>query len=236
MIMQAFRWWYIPIALIAAMAAYVGYDRQANIKIFKYRLTMDVEVDGRVQSASSIIEVYYSIGGDVGGAKWNTVLRGVAPMMDLGKYGTLLAGLAYEGAEHGRKLRAAGLKGDPFDGSDPQNADALPLYAYKLATPKAINAMKGKVVLQNYPMFIWIPPSDNWRDAKQLVASEIGTAISRTVDFVQMTPEPAPSERVVTKIEPAPAWLVDRRESEKRNSRGHDAYFTLFTTYVERNN
>jgi hypothetical protein len=69
----------------------------ANDATFRYRLAFSVSVNGAVKSGSSIISVRYWRGG----ASWGTgqatyaVVEGVAPVIDLGQYGMLVAAMAY---------------------------------------------------------------------------------------------------------------------------------------------
>lgn len=62
---------------------------------FRYRLTVNITVDGVAQSASSVINVSYYGDGTVGpsGASYYSSATGVAPTFDLGELGWLIAAM-----------------------------------------------------------------------------------------------------------------------------------------------
>src|SRR4051812_12324406 len=69
-----------------------------NDGTFRYRLAFSVSVNGAVKSGSSIISVHYR-GGQPGwesGVTTYTTVKGVAPVIDLGQNGTLVAAMAYD--------------------------------------------------------------------------------------------------------------------------------------------
>jgi hypothetical protein len=195
----------------------------SNRRVFTFRMTMDVEAEGTVHSASSIIEVTYVIGDD-GLKAWNAFTRGVSPIVDLGPYGWVVAALEENSADVGRKIRATGRS----IASEPLGITKLPLYAFNLP-PADINKATGKVFLDKiYPVFIWVPAGGSWRDARQLFVEELPTTIGANVKVRQVTLEPAPGAPIVTRIRIAPIWLVARRENQKTSVLGSSSQFYEF--------
>jgi hypothetical protein len=206
-----FRLWYLWILVPAGLIGALWINHQINTPIFRYRLTIDIEADGKLHSASSVIEVKYLIGYD-GLKNWNAQVTGVAPILDLGTRGTIIAGLDFGSSDYARKNREAGKVFKIFEGF-PLDASQIPLQAFQLA-PKDILSAKGKRILTEYPVFIWIPWGGNWQSAQQLFPEELETVIHSSVRIVK-----ASVERVgrmtteLSKIENAPPWL----ESLKRD-------------------
>lgn len=61
---------------------------------YRYRLTLAIEVDGRVHTGASVIEIIWSGGpeiGDVG--RYHPSIRGQAVLVDLGSHGAVVAAL-----------------------------------------------------------------------------------------------------------------------------------------------
>ena len=79
-----------------------------NIHTFRYRLTVEVEDNGEVKSASSVIEVQFRGGGGSSSGspyRYYTSIKGIAPVIDLGRGGNLVAALAENGEEYYRRKR-----------------------------------------------------------------------------------------------------------------------------------
>ena len=226
--------WHYVLLTVGAGVLYFAFQYWANVKVFRYRLTMEIEADGKLLAASSIIEVKYLIGYD-GLKNWNTRVRGVAPMIDLGPHGTLIAALERESEDYGRKLLAAGKVGKNRI-SAPAFAGEIPLQAYNLH-PSKINSAKGKAVLQNYPCLVWMPASNNLREAKQLFPEELSSVVYHSIQLVRFVIEPANGAPVLTKIEPAPKWLeAARLEQEDRYYRNKaNKYEIKVDMQIERN-
>jgi hypothetical protein len=219
---------------VGTAVLYFAYQYYANVKVFRYRLTMEIEADGKLHSASSIIEVKYIIGYD-GLKNWNTRVRGVAPMIDLGPHGTIIAAFDYQGDDYARKERAAGRRPKSIWEINIEKADSLPLSVYKLH-PKEINSAIGRVILQKYPCIVWVPAGDNWRAAQQLFPDELQTVVHRSVRILQMTVEPARWASVLTLIDPAPEWVKTLRTEQQRGvSTPVGKYVLNLSRDVERN-
>src|SRR3981189_1533710 len=77
-----------------------------------FRLAFAVSVDGAVKTGSSIIDVLFYGGGDTKSGnpyQFYTSTEGVAPVIDLGSHGWLVAAMQYDGEEYYRRKRLYGL-------------------------------------------------------------------------------------------------------------------------------
>ena len=207
------RWWHIVLVLIAAPVLYLSFDWYRHNAWFRYRMTVEIEVDGKVHSASSVTEIRYSSGGGGGHPKpsWYAQIKGTAPIVDLGPYGYVVAAFAYDSADaelrnRGKQLgRVANL---------PMMADEMLLGAYNLG-PLTITQARGKAVVTKwYPNFVWIPANSSWRKAEQLYHEDFESKIGSGVRLKQIILEPAPNAPFPTKVEHPPPWLVELRQDQ----------------------
>ena len=200
---------YIVVSLLLIIL-WVVFADPANVHRFRYRLTVDIEADGKIHSASSIIEVTYIVGDD-GMKRWNHRIRGVAPIVDIGQYGSIVAALGYwqgdaKFRERGKELGKAN--------SYPEGAELVPLGAYNLGA-ETISSAKGKAVVDKYyPNFIWVPPSGDWRLAIQIWPEDFASTIAPSVRLAKAIVEPSPKAPVVTRVEQAPLWLEKFRADQ----------------------
>jgi hypothetical protein len=220
-----FRLWYLWILVPGALIAMLWINHQINSPIFRYRLTIDIEADGKAHSASSVIEVKYLIGYD-GLKQWNAQVTGVAPIIDLGIRGTVIAGLTYSASDYGRKLRAAGKTSRLGEGL-PLRAEQIPLQAFQLP-PKDILSAQGKRILTEYPVFIWIPWGGSWQSAQQLFPEELSTVVHPSVRLAQGSVERVSRRTTeISKIENAPSWLSELRVLQKNITLTPEGEFRL---------
>jgi hypothetical protein len=79
--------------VLAALAVYGAYDWAFPSGTLRYRLTLEVEVDGKVQTGSGVIEVRYEIPPRwmLGANRVVPSVRGEAVAADLGPYGMVFA-------------------------------------------------------------------------------------------------------------------------------------------------
>jgi len=125
-----------------------------------FRLSFAVSVDGAVKTGSSIIDVLF-YGGGGGTASGNpyqyyTTTEGVAPVIDLGSYGWLVAAMQYDGEEYYRRKRQYGL-----GCAVPRMAPTL-LDAFGLKVSDLTKRSRDKRVLAE----IITPPSSGFRQAR----------------------------------------------------------------------
>lgn len=90
MILSDLRWWHYLVGIVVGLSALFALAVYLNHHTFRFRMTLEVEADGKVHTGSSIIEVTYSPGG-YQTKRWPTEHRGVTPMVDLGPHGTVMA-------------------------------------------------------------------------------------------------------------------------------------------------
>lgn len=95
--MRALRWAIgVPVGLfllvlVSCQIAYPTYT-------FRYRLTVEVNTPQGLKAGSSVIEAKWKRKDPLGeafsgGLPWSEKVRGTAPIVDLGPYGTLIAGI-----------------------------------------------------------------------------------------------------------------------------------------------
>ena len=91
---KAVLWGGIPLAALAVLVLVQACSK--NERTFRFRLSFAVNVDGEVKSASSVIQASYERFGsqNAAGASGTAWHRGVAPIIDLGKHGYLIASMS----------------------------------------------------------------------------------------------------------------------------------------------
>ncbi len=199
-------WRYVLIALLLCVAGGLYWLFGDHAYYFRYRLTVDIEADGKVHSASSVIEVRYWWT-ELNGPKWAArVDAGIGPIVDLGRYGSVIAALRTDPLDE--RLRKEGYARKlPYD--VPVALTGLPWKAYKLDRHPVRHAPPGKVALTTYlPNFIWVPPSNDWTEARQLWKDEFEALIGPGVRLVQVSLEPDPAGKTMVIPEPTPEVLL----------------------------
>ena len=214
------------ILLVLAPPAVVGWAFLGGYitdYMFTYRLTVDVEVDGATRSSSSLFRVHAFKSSkqpskDSVLASWS--VYGVAPLIDLGPYGTLVAARDYNSAHYWKYREERGLpKFDDYqDVRRPVNPGELPYLVYfpgklHLDWPEPHRTLAGitqRVQSKRFPPFIWIPPSGNFREARQLMPDQFAEVIGPGVKLKAVWIEPVRWVFwVPTTYDPMPKWLED---------------------------
>jgi hypothetical protein len=180
---------------------------------FRYRLTVEVSDAGQIRTASSILDIaYYCNSRNIlrlsMGTGCGVYAQGVAPLIDLGAKGTLIAAIM------------SGGDGGP-SGQSPED---LPLNGYHAEAPDIgkYRFAPAVILTENYyPPFIWIPPSNDWRQAKFTTSKKIASTIDASIKINSVSITPAYWAPLVNKVDPAPAWLLDLRE-DARSRHFHD--------------
>ena len=122
---------WIAIILAAAIAAVLLYKIAFPSVTFRYRLTLEAEVDGQAKTGSGVIEVTYGKRLSIGavGRDVHVSFRGQAVALDLGARGTLFALLkAGSDSRSGPEsivLSIFGLPGGAFPGWDTESLKKL---------------------------------------------------------------------------------------------------------------
>ena len=180
---------------------------------FRYRLTVEVEVDGVVKSGSSIIEVTFYGGGNAKyhATAWYTSYAGVAPVIDLGRHGMLIAAMSVNVEEEYRRKKQ-------FDLKCKSGTSAIDMAGvFGLAPPQMSRLRKGKRVAPDnyYPTFIWFPDGAPYRVAKQICSEEFTDVIEGHVVLRSVTMEPAPEAPLLQQLEIKAPWLDEMRAEDR---------------------
>jgi hypothetical protein len=160
---------------------------------YRYRLTITLEVDGKINSGSSVIEVTWKGGpeiGDVG--PYHPSVRGQATFIDLGSRGSVIAVLTAQQT----------IEGPGYTVRWPDGVDTIFLAARAFgnaSTNKELSELprlKGerKLVPDNMPRLIWFPKLDDPMTARKLLVKDIPAVLdptARLVDaYVEITHDP----------------------------------------------
>jgi hypothetical protein len=211
----------------------------------RHRLTFDVEANGQVKSASSIIEVKYfwaaSTTGTMGIVRGR---RGVAAVVDLGPNGMLVAALSPDWSEWRRRKKELGLScsqpalsGEMFDaafGMDFMKASGNSARKEFLAKARKVPQGKMKLGADHLPAFIWFPNGVSYRQAQQICPEEFSRVIGADVKLRSVTIEIAPDAPVLTTLDIQAPWLDEIRNDKKNGSRwGDEPYHPYRPTQIE---
>jgi hypothetical protein len=201
------------LGLLAGGAAALLSACGENDGTFRYRLAFAVSVNGAVKSGSSIISVRYR-GGQPGwesGVTTYTTITGVAPVIDLGQNGMLVAAMTYDVGEWASRKKQYGLVC-----KQPIPADWLPgKFSLKLAA--LVNLREGKRDLADdyYPAFVWFPYGQPYERAQQLCPEEFSRVIGANIELRSVTIEVAPDAPLLTRLEIKAPWLDEIRADQK---------------------
>ena len=195
----------VTLALLAACGE--------NDATFRYRLAFSVSVNGAVKSGSSVISVRYR-GGQPGwesGVATYTTVEGVAPVIDLGRYGMLVAAMAYDVGEWASRKKQYRLAC-----KQPITADWLPgKFGLKLAALANLREGKRELADDTYPSFIWFPSGQPYERARQLCPEEFSRVIGAKIELRSVTIEAAPDAPLLTRLEIKARWLDEIRIDQK---------------------
>ena len=163
----------MTLAILGLLSGCGGYS-----ETIRYRVTVEIEMDGEAKSGSSIIEVLYygsNSPGSTGasGASGYSQTKGVAPVVNLGRHGMLVAAMSPNYAEFYRRQKMHGLacKAPKAAASWPA-ALGLTLNDLKKRTTDK-SALKDDL----YPAFIWFPEGASYKQAQQICPEEFARVI-----------------------------------------------------------
>jgi hypothetical protein len=188
----------------------------------RYRLTIEIEADGKVHQGSGVIEVGYNSHGPLEHfvqGKYDTTTKGRAPIADLGSRGIILASLLpFRGADgtghkpvHPNKLALGAFYGERRVKNP--NGKVGELRAWQ-----AIAYESGRKVLplELAPEFIWLSDPTQRSTAVLITASEIPSIVGSSVKLrsisVEITTDPV-SDEIYSKL----PWLKAAKENEEKN-------------------
>ena len=201
--------------------AYGGRDGDGGGNI-SFRLAFAVDVNGAVKTGASIIDVFFYGGGGTASAspfRYYTTVEGVAPVVDLGSHGWLVAAMEYDGEEFYRRKKRYGLAC-----AVPRSAPTL-LDAFGLQASDLRNRSGGQRVLAEsyYPAFIWFAAGKPYTQAQQLCAEEFASVIGAGIRLRSVTIELAPDGPLLKRLDIRAPWLDEIRIDQRRS-------FTRFGT------
>jgi hypothetical protein len=175
---------------------------------YRYRLTLAVEIDGKVHTGSSVIEVIWNGGipfGDVG--PYYPSIRGQAALVDLGPHGAVVAALV-NGESYGPAADGA------------LNAIWLASFAFgNKSTNKELPQLthltgKRHLTANNMPRLIWFSDISDPKTAKRLLVSQIPELFGRSARLVDATVE-ITRDTIVIDIDKKLPWYKKFADGQK---------------------
>jgi hypothetical protein len=205
------------LVLLAALFLFKACDNGGGD--VRFRLAFAVSVDGAVKTGSSVINVlFYGGGGTASGSPYQyyTMTEGVAPVIDLGRHGWLVAAMQDDGEEYYRRKRRYGLAC-----AVPRSATSL-LDAFGLEVSDLRHRSGGRRVLaaDYYPAFIWFPAGKPYEQAQQLCPEEFSSVIGAGVTLQSVTIELAPGAPLLKRLDIRAPWLDEIRIDQRRSFTG----------------
>lgn len=178
---------------------------------YRYRLSVSFEVDGRVRTGSSVIEVTWHGGpeiGDVGG--YSSTMKGEAALVDLGSHGAVVATLITSDSYGQSKDGAWGaLWIAPRAFGFGTSVDELPAFL-KLQGKRDLSA-------DNLPRFLWFSNPQDLATAQKLLPTEVSMTLGPSVRFVGASVE-ITDDPLVVDIRQKLSWIktIESRPPEAR--------------------
>jgi hypothetical protein len=195
--------WVASVLLIAAVAAagfYLEYKGKYPDYGYRYRLQLSVEVDGRIHTGSSVIDVLWRGGPNLearGIYNAQGFLRGQAPIVDLGDRGIIVVSLV-NGNLSGPAAGVSALFLCTKAFNSVRSFEDFP----------NLSQMKGRRDLDpnNWPRLLWLPERSNPNRVVNLARRDLEAVVgggARFVEaFVEITDDP-----VVVDIEQRLPWF-----------------------------
>ncbi len=155
----------------------------------RYRLTVEIEADGKLHTGSGVVEVVWFTPPPLSQRDINSRVRGRAALVDLGRHGVVLAALlGYSDRVKPAPVRADELALRAYFGTPQRPVKRLP---YGTAEYAAIRHESGLRELseENYPPFIWLPEPIDKHSARQLLARDFTRDIGPIVILRRVTLE-----------------------------------------------
>jgi hypothetical protein len=193
-----------------------------------YRVVANVEVDGVTKAASSIHLIQYVSGLDKG--KIATRLKGSAPIIDLGEYGTLAVALVYDplldrergGSKCPRPANFRELfeqlvdnvnRGNTIESTTERDARVATLAKNGPLVQPPHPSVEGTRGLS--PAFIWFPPNASFMKSQQLCPEEFSRIIGGRIALKSVTIEVVSQKTPIDiRIAEAMPWLTELRQTD----------------------
>ena len=199
----------VALLVLAAFAAYSAYDRVFPSGSLRYRLTLEVEVDGKVHTGSGVIEARYEIPPRwmLGANRVVSSVRGEAVVVDLGSRGvlcSLLIGVpivnpgGYNAEAAAVPLRAFGLAGSIGD-----------IEESTLKRLSSVNA-RSDMRLSSLPMLVWFRDANDPKTVELADPAELDALLGPGAHLKRAMIETT-RDRVTTGIERKLPWLTKRK-------------------------
>lgn len=209
------RGWTIALAalVVCVVAMIVAYKHFYPTYSYRYRLTVNVELDGVLHSGSSVIEVtwYAHLLPEL--ISFSSELRGQAALVDLGDRGivaaTLINGEDYGPAKDGA-LSALWIAASAFGfGSTIDELPRLP-------------ELRGRRELasDNLPRFLWFSNPHDPMTGRKILAQDFSSAMGPSVRFAGASVETTSDPIVINAYDKLP-WL----KSLEQKSPGDNAIY-----------
>lgn len=215
-------------------------DRSFDVR---FRWTVSVLVDGELKTASSVIQLYYwgfsEKGSAIDGHMFRVTMRGVAPVIDLGQRGTIVAALNFDASEIDGNEQKFGTKctvrgNHPADYARPVSAGALVTAVFDLPVEKLPQAQGERIVPEKYyPVFIWFPAGQPYRSAEQLCAVEFSRVFGSAVKVESMKIEIAPNAPFTERLAISAPWLDEIRAEQVKGVYGHGRFVPNLLRQIE---
>ena len=173
---------------------------------YRYRLTVNIEVDGKIHSGSSVIEVKWRGGPVIGdGGPFGPSVKGQAALVDLGDRGMVVASLL--GETWGHPYSSTGGWGALWIA-----AEAFGNHSTAQEIPH-LPELRGKrdLALDNMPRFLWFSNPQDPTTAKILLLQDIPVAFGPSARFVGASVE-ITNDPIVTDIRQKIPWLKPLEE------------------------
>jgi hypothetical protein len=210
---------YRTIAIISSAPVFLLNACDTTVATARYRLFFEVQSDGVVKSASSVIQLNYHWSTSVSG---NPIISpratGIAPVVDLGSNGTLV--LAIDTPRLGVKwLQLPCVKKSAF----------IPAYFFESAYSVHVNdeslfeylfqGLAGRIwwlsgkreLAQGMQAFIWFPENASFDEGKYLCADEFERVIGGNLALRSVAIEIAPRAPIKSKLDIQARWLEQLR-------------------------
>lgn len=195
-------WFVVLLAVAGGTAAYWSLRERAPG--LRYRLRLEVEVDGQRRSASSVLNVRYDLKHEYGGGHWHADVRGMPPVLDLGRHGVLVVAKHVRERDDAVTIWRGGLEMPRFGRVD---LGFLPVALYG-QHPDNLRRVNDKTTDVTWvPNAVWVRPSGSWRGWQQLNVTKLAETVSPDVRLLSVTAEPAQWQEVTTGLSRQPAWL-----------------------------
>lgn len=177
---------FLFLALMVLVAAVATYKFFYPTYSYRYRLTINIEADGKLHSASSVVEVSWSAF-FLPDYHFNPELGGQAALVDLGSHGVVVATLTAEDwGWHNSNAGWGALWLVPRAFGVRDSNDGLP----ELANLHG----KRKLALDNLPRLLWFSNPQDPTTAKTILVDDIpsvfGPSIRFAGAFVEITSDP----------------------------------------------